>query len=119
MFSRITGSHQSQKASQEQVSDKVAAGVTALTKLIQVVGKEGDSQVCSATLTYASQLADMPTLAVIGRSSDGRLDLSIQARQTCASAGCHAISSRPRRHLDHDAAHPAGDLASIRLSSRC
>ena len=48
MFSRITGSNQSQKASQEQVSDKAAAGVTALAKLIQVVGKDSGSQVRNA-----------------------------------------------------------------------
>ncbi len=45
MLSHITGSYQTEKASQEQFSDKAAAGVAALAKLIQIVGKDSDSKV--------------------------------------------------------------------------
>ncbi|DBA92205.1 TPA: hypothetical protein ACH3X1_015914 [Trebouxia sp. C0004] len=44
MLSRLTGACQSEKASQEQVSDKAAAGVTALVKLVQIVGKDCGAQ---------------------------------------------------------------------------
>lgn len=44
MLYRITG-YQTEKASQEQVSDKAAAGITALTKLIQIVGKDSGTKV--------------------------------------------------------------------------
>ena len=45
MWSLITGSPQTEKASQEQVSDKAAAGVTALARLIQIVRKDSGSKV--------------------------------------------------------------------------
>ncbi|KAL0049164.1 hypothetical protein WJX82_007930 [Trebouxia sp. C0006] len=44
MLSRLTGAYQSEKASQEQVSDKAAAGVTALAKLVQIIGKDCGTQ---------------------------------------------------------------------------
>lgn len=45
MLSRITGVIQTEKVSQEQVSDKAGAGVTALARLIQVVRKDSGTQV--------------------------------------------------------------------------
>lgn len=45
MFSRFTGAYQSEKTSQEQVSDKAAAGIAALAKLVQIVGKDSGTQV--------------------------------------------------------------------------
>lgn len=47
MFSRILGSQQTEKGSQEQVSDKAAAGVTALAKLVYAVGADTGIQVSS------------------------------------------------------------------------
>jgi hypothetical protein len=52
MLSRLTGAYQSEKASQEQVSDKAAAGVTALAKLVQIVGKDCGTQVKAAAAGY-------------------------------------------------------------------
>ena len=45
MLSRITGANQTEKVSQEQVSDKAAAGVTALARLVQIVRKDSGTQV--------------------------------------------------------------------------
>ena len=45
MFSRIIGSQQTERTSQEQVSDKAAAGVTALAKLVHTVGADSGIQV--------------------------------------------------------------------------
>ncbi|KAL3156966.1 hypothetical protein ABBQ38_001224 [Trebouxia sp. C0009 RCD-2024] len=45
MFSRIGGSNQTEKASQKQVSDKAAAGVTAVTRLVQAVRKDSGTKV--------------------------------------------------------------------------
>ena len=52
MLSRLTGAYQSEKASQEQVSDKTAAGVTALAKLVQIVGKDCGTQVTAVAAGY-------------------------------------------------------------------
>lgn len=52
MLSRLTGAYQSEKASQEQVSDKAAAGVTALAKLVQIVGKDCGTQVKAVAAGY-------------------------------------------------------------------
>ena len=49
MLSRITGSNQTEKAGQEQVSDKAAAGVTALTRLVQIVRKDSGTKVQGIT----------------------------------------------------------------------
>ena len=57
MFSRFTGAYQSEKASQEQVSDKAAAGVTALAKLVQIVGKDSGTQVKPDVVTCHNRLA--------------------------------------------------------------
>lgn len=45
MFSRLVGGQQTEKASQDQVSDKAAAGVTALAKLVRTVGADSGFQV--------------------------------------------------------------------------
>ena len=52
MLSRLTGAYQSEKASQEQVSDKAAAGITALAKLVQIVGKDCGTQVKAVAAGY-------------------------------------------------------------------
>lgn len=54
MFSRLVG--QTQTASQEQVSDKAAAGVSALAKLVHAISEEGDQ----VLLTCISSVSCMP-----------------------------------------------------------
>lgn len=62
MFSRFTGAYQSEKTSQEQVSDKAAAGVAALAKLVQIVGKDSGTQVKPGivVVTCHNRLATLP-----------------------------------------------------------
>lgn len=60
MLSRLTGAHQSEKASQEQVSDKAAAGVTALAKLVQIIGKHCGTQVKAVAAGYRQLALILP-----------------------------------------------------------
>ena len=85
MLSRIKGTTQTEKASQEQVSDKAAAGVTALARLVQIVRKDSGSKVyapptvCSTKMTQVQSaysdftasgcLAELPVSCIGARSS--------------------------------------------------
>ena len=60
MLSRLTGAYQSEKASQEQVSDKAAAGVTALAKLVQIIGKDCGTQVKAVAAGYRQLALVLP-----------------------------------------------------------
>ena len=60
MLSRLTGAYQSKKASQEQVSDKAAAGVTALAKLVQIIGKDCGTQVKAVAAGYRQLALVLP-----------------------------------------------------------